>query len=102
MVRGQCTQILMDKMKHDPNLDTARTSYNPLKWINLIEKTIFAQTEDQYPLATLYEQEVAFYSFHQHNLTTAPVVSNHGKLRGRARARGAGLEQLKDHRCMPC
>ena len=59
----------MDKMKHDPNLDTARTSYNPLKWINLIEKTIFAQTEDQYPLATLYEQEVAFYSFHQHNLT---------------------------------
>ena len=31
----------------------------------------------------------------------APVVSNHGKLKGRARARGAGLERLKDHRCMP-
>ena len=30
MVRGQCTQILKDKMKHDPNWDTASTRYDPL------------------------------------------------------------------------
>ena len=35
----------------------------------LIEKTILAQTEYQYPFATVYEQEVAFYSFNKHNLT---------------------------------
>ena len=34
-------------------------------------------------------------------IVPAPVVSNHGKLWGRARARGAGVERLKDHRCMP-
>ena len=69
MVRGQCTQILKDKMKHDPNWDTASTRYDPLKFMALNEKTILAQTEDQYPFTTVYEQEVAVYSFHQQNLT---------------------------------
>jgi hypothetical protein len=35
----------------------------------LIEKTILAQTEDQYPFATVYEQEISIYSFNQHSLT---------------------------------
>ena len=69
MVRGQCTYILTDMMKHDPDWDTASMSYNPLKFMALIEKTILSQTEYQYPLATVYEQEVKFYSFHQYNLT---------------------------------
>ena len=44
MVRGQCTQILMENMKHDPDWDTTITSYDPLKFMDLIEKTILAQT----------------------------------------------------------
>ena len=36
MVRGQCAQILMDKMKHDPDWDTESTSYDPLKFMALI------------------------------------------------------------------
>ena len=35
----------------------------------MIEKTILAQTEDQYPFATVYDQEVAFYSFKQDSLS---------------------------------
>jgi hypothetical protein len=35
----------------------------------LIEKTILAQTEDQYPFAMVYDQELAFYSFRQDSLT---------------------------------
>ena len=46
----------MDKMKHDPDWDTASTSYDPLKFMALIEKTILAKTEDKYPFATVYEQ----------------------------------------------
>ena len=69
MVRGQWTQILMDKMKHDFNWDTARTRYDPLKFMDFIENTTLAETEYQYPFATVYEQEVAFYSYHQQNLT---------------------------------
>ena len=60
MVRGQCTQILMDKMKHNPDWYTAIMIYDPLNFMALIEKTILSQTEDQYPFATVYEKEVAF------------------------------------------
>ena len=37
--------------------------------MDLIDKTILSQTEYQYPLTTMYEQEVAFNIFHQYNLT---------------------------------
>jgi hypothetical protein len=40
-----------------------------LTLLTLIEKTILAQTEDQYPYATVYEQESALYTFTQNTLT---------------------------------
>ena len=36
----------------------------------LIERVILAQTEDQYPFATIYDQEQSLYSFRQENLTS--------------------------------
>ena len=36
MVISHCTQILMDKMKHDTDCYTASTSYDPLKFMALI------------------------------------------------------------------
>ena len=68
MVRGQCTHISMDKVKHYPDWDTASTSYDPLKFMDLIVNIILEQTEDQYPFASFYEKEVAFYSLHKHKL----------------------------------
>lgn len=56
-------------MKQDPDWTTVSTSYNPLELYRLIEKTILAQTEDQYPFATIYDQEVAFYSYKQESLS---------------------------------
>ena len=35
----------------------------------LIEKTVLARTEDQYPSATVYNQELAFYQFKQESLS---------------------------------
>jgi hypothetical protein len=35
----------------------------------LIERTVLAQTEDQYLFATVYDQELLFYSFKQESLT---------------------------------
>jgi len=69
MVRGQCMQVLLDKMKHDPDWTTASESYDPLTLFKLIEKTVLAQTEDQYPFATVYEQECTLYSFSQNTLS---------------------------------
>ena len=39
--------------------------------LSLIEKTILAQTEDQYPFATVYDQELSFYAFRQDNMSTS-------------------------------
>ena len=63
--------MLKDKMKQDTDWVTASTSYDPLTLYRLIKKTILAQTEDQYPFATVYEQELGFYSFRQERLTNA-------------------------------
>jgi hypothetical protein len=69
LILGQCTQLLQDKMKQDTNWNTVSTSYDPLALYQLIKKTILAETEDQYPFATVYDQELAFYSFRQDSLS---------------------------------
>ena len=48
MIRGQCMQVILDKMKHDTYWDNTSESYNPLNLLKLIEKTILPQTEEQY------------------------------------------------------
>ena len=71
LILGQCTQLLQDRMKQDTDWTTVSTSYDPLQLCQLIEKTILAQTEDQYPFATVYDQEMALYSFRQETMTNA-------------------------------
>lgn len=68
---GQCTQLLQDRMKQDTDWDTVSTSYEPLQLCRLIEKTILAQTKDQCPFTTMYDQEMALCSFRQDTLSNA-------------------------------
>jgi hypothetical protein len=68
LILGPCSQLLKDKMKQDTHRGVISVSYNRLTLYRLIEKTILAQTEDQYPFATVYEQELSFYSFCQENM----------------------------------
>jgi hypothetical protein len=56
LIYGQCTQILQDKMKQDKNWATVSVSYKPLELYKLIKQVIPKQTEDQYPVAALWEQ----------------------------------------------
>ena len=56
-------QVILDKMKYDPDWYHASMSYNTLQLPALIEKTVLAQTEDQYQFAMVYEKECSVYSF---------------------------------------
>jgi hypothetical protein len=56
-------------MKQNTDWIMASTSYNPLELYQLIEKMTLAQTEDQYPFATVYDQEIGFYSFQQETMS---------------------------------
>jgi hypothetical protein len=69
LIQGQCTQFLQDKMKQDTDWNNVSILYDPLNLYRLIKRTVLAQTEDQYPFATFYDQEISFYSFKQDNLS---------------------------------
>jgi hypothetical protein len=56
-------------MKQNTDYIAVNTSYDPLLLYRLIEKTILAQTEDQYQFATVFAQEESFYSFRQGQMT---------------------------------
>jgi hypothetical protein len=72
LILGQCSQLLKDKMKQDVDWTTVSISYDPLTLCRLIEKTELAQTEDQHPFATVYDQEMSFYSFCQSDAMSNP------------------------------
>jgi ribosomal protein L15 len=69
LIQGHCTQLLQDKMKQDTEWNNVSTSYDPLTLYRLIERTVLTQTEDQYTFATVYDQELSFYSFRQETLS---------------------------------
>jgi hypothetical protein len=56
-------------MKQDTDWNTVSISHDPLTLYRLIERTVLAQTEDQYPFAMVCDQELSFYSFKQGNLS---------------------------------
>jgi hypothetical protein len=56
-------------MKQDTEWTNVSTSYYPLNLYRLIERTLLAQTEDQYPFATVCDQELSFYSSRQDTLS---------------------------------
>jgi hypothetical protein len=56
-------------MKQDKDWNTASISYDPLTLYRLIERTVLTQNKDQYPFATVYDQELSFYSFNQDNIS---------------------------------
>ncbi|MGL5935066.1 MAG: hypothetical protein ACRCZI_05535, partial [Cetobacterium sp.] len=68
---GQCTQLLKDKLKQDADYSHVMDSCDPLKLRKLIEKIILSQSDDQYPYATLFEQDKILVGFHQGELTNA-------------------------------
>jgi hypothetical protein len=61
--------MLQDNMNQDTDWNTVSISYDPLTLYRLIKRTLLAQTEYQYPFATVYDQELSFNSFKQDKLS---------------------------------
>ena len=55
LIYGQCTQLLQDTMKQEKNWTTVSARYKPLKLYKLIKSVVLKQTEDQYPVAAVFE-----------------------------------------------
>jgi hypothetical protein len=69
LIQGKCTQLLQYKLNQDTDWNTVSISYDPLTLYQFIDRNVLAQTEDQYPFTTVYDQELSFYSFKQDNLS---------------------------------
>ncbi len=56
LVLGQCTTVLLNKMKQDADWQVVSGYYNPLKPLKLIEKFILKQSDNQYKIGIAIEQ----------------------------------------------
>ena len=69
LIIGQCTQLLLDKMKQEKKWEVVSASYNPLKLYKLIESVVLKQTEDQYTVAAMWDQYMHFFNAKQGGLS---------------------------------
>ena len=69
LIMGQCTQLLLDKMKQEKTWDVVSASYDPLELYKLIESVVLKQTEDQYPVAAMWDQYRQVFNAQQGNLS---------------------------------
>jgi hypothetical protein len=67
LIFGQCTQLLQDKLKQEKNWTAVSASYKPLELYKLIESVVLKQTEDQYPVAAVWDQYCQVYNAKQGN-----------------------------------
>jgi len=65
LIYSQCTQLLQDRMKQEKNWIAVSASYKPLKLNKLIESVVLKQTEDQYPVAAVWDQYCQVYNAKQ-------------------------------------
>jgi hypothetical protein len=68
LIYGQCTQLLQDKMKQEKLWVVVSNSYKPLELYKLIESVVLKQTEDQYPVAAVWDQYSEVFNAKQGSL----------------------------------
>jgi hypothetical protein len=67
LLLGQCTQVLVDKMKQDTDWVTISGSFDPISPFKLIEKFVLKQSDNQYKTAVLIAEQLSILSFRQDN-----------------------------------
>ncbi len=65
LLLGQCTQVLVDKMKQDTNWVKISGSFDPTLLFKLIKKFVLKQSDNQYKMAVLISEQLSILLFHQ-------------------------------------
>jgi hypothetical protein len=81
LVLGQCTTILLDKMKQDAAWQGVSDSYDPLQLLQLIEKIILKQLDNQYKIAIIMEQLKLLLAYQQDDGVTNAAYYDRSKTR---------------------
>ena len=65
LLLGQCTQVLVDKMKQDSEWVAISESFDPTLLFKLIEKFVLKQSDNQYATAVLIAEQLSILTFRQ-------------------------------------
>jgi hypothetical protein len=65
LLLGQCTQVLVDKMKQDMDWVTISGSFDPISLFKLIKKFVLKQSDNQYKMAVLIAEQLSILSYCQ-------------------------------------
>ena len=65
LLLGQCTQVLIDKMKQDSDWVMISESFDPILLLKLIEKYVLKQSDNQYATSVLIAEHMSILSFRQ-------------------------------------
>jgi len=70
LIIGQCTQLLLDKMKQEKKWEVVRSaSYDPHELYKPIKSVVLKQTEDQYIVADMWDQYKQVFNAQQGSLS---------------------------------
>jgi hypothetical protein len=61
LLLGQCTQVLIDKMKQDANWVMVSYLFDPIALFKLIEKFVLKQSDNQHKVAVLIAKELSIF-----------------------------------------
>ena len=65
LLLGQCTQVLVDKMKQDTDWVSISDSFDPHRLFKLIERFVLKQSDNQYKTAVLIAEQLSILQFRQ-------------------------------------
>ena len=75
LVLGQCTELLVSKLKTTLNWDTISTNFDYfLELIALTKSVVFKFEDQRYLPLLLHYAKTKFYSFRQHNLSNTEYL----------------------------
>ena len=63
LLLGQCTQVLVDKMKQDATWTTVSELFDPILLFKLIDRFVLKQSDNQYKTAVLIAKQLSILSF---------------------------------------
>jgi hypothetical protein len=65
LLHGQCTQVLVDKMKQDTTWVMVSESFDPILLFKLIKMFVLKQSDNQYKTEVLIAKQLSILSFCQ-------------------------------------
>jgi hypothetical protein len=76
LLPGQCTKVLVDKMKQNISWVMVSALFDPILLFNIIKKFVLKQSDNKYKMAVLIAEQLSILSFHQDNQVPNTIYYN--------------------------